>query len=105
MYKFFVFCPHDDALIETIVDAATDAGAGRIGQYTHCAFITPGFSSWKNEIGTNPTIGKVGDFQVEEEVRIEMECPKNKMSQVAAAIKQVHPYETVVIDAIPMERY
>ena len=33
MYKFFVFAPRDQKVIRTIIDAASKAGAGRIGKY------------------------------------------------------------------------
>ena len=34
-----------------------------------------------------------------------MECPKEKMQAVLQAVKKVHPYEEVVIDVFPMERF
>jgi len=38
----------------------------------------------------------------ETEVKIEMECQEENAKQVAEAIKRVHPYETAVIDFIPL---
>jgi len=55
--KFFVFCPKDEKVIADVINAASEAGAGTIENYTHCAFITQGFGNWKSEEGSNPTIG------------------------------------------------
>ena len=75
-----------------------DAGAGKMGNYTHNAFITSGFGNWKSEEGARPFIGKVGEVSREPEDRIETICQEEKLNKVVAAIKKVHPYETPAID-------
>lgn len=105
MYKFTVFCPRDNNLVEKIIDVASKAGAGTVGGYTHCAFITEGRGSWYPLPGTNPTIGKGGVLATEDEVKIEMECKKEDMNKVFQAIKAVHPYEKISIDAVVIERF
>lgn len=105
MLKFFVFAPDDEAVIKQIIDAAAEAGAGKIGNYSHCSFVTKGHGMWKSLEGANPHIGQVGEFSKEPEVKIEMECTEQQMPAVKAAIEKVHPYETVVIDAIEIKRY
>ena len=42
MYKFYIFAPRDNELIARIIDVASQAGAGKVGNYTNCAFITEG---------------------------------------------------------------
>ena len=105
MYKFFVFAPRNQKIIQKIIDAASDAEAGKIGNYKGCAFITEGTGTWYAEKGANPAIGKVGKTERVDEVKIEMECPKKLMQQIINAIKSVHPYEEVAIDVFPMERF
>lgn len=105
MYKFFVFCPRDNEVIWKIIDAASKAGAGKVGNYTHCAFITEGAGTWLPLPDSNPTIGKIGELSKEEEVKIEMECPKEKMKEVFDAIRNVHPYDKISIDAVLIERF
>ncbi len=82
MYKFFIFAPRDPEVIAKIIDAASKAGAGTVGNYTHCAYITEGYGTWFPLPGTKPTIGQVGNLSKEEEVKIEMECPKDRMQEV-----------------------
>lgn len=98
--KFFVFCPNDKEVIGKVIAAASSAGAGKIGNYSECAFITLGKGHWKSEEGANPHIGKVGEISEIEEVKIEMECMEEQASGVVESIKKVHPYESVVIDFV-----
>lgn len=105
MYKFVVFCPRDNELIYKIIDAASKAGAGTVGNYTHCAFVTEGLGTWYPLPGSEPTIGKVGELSTEDEVKIEMECNQKNMQKVFEAIKKVHPYDKISIDAVLINRY
>ena len=102
MYKIFVFVPIDST--DIIINAAAEAGAGKIGNYSHCAFITKGKGNWKSLEGAHPTIGTVGKMSREPENKIEMLCPEYKLKDVIAAIKKVHPYETPVIDVIGLKK-
>lgn len=101
--KFFVFCPDDGEIISKVIFAASSAGAGRIGNYTECAFITRGKGHWKSEEGATPHIGKVGEVSEIDEVKVEMECSSEQASGVVEAIKRVHPYESVVIDFVEVK--
>ena len=105
MYRFYVFCPRKEIIIQKIINAAADAGAGVVGDYTHCAFITKGYGTWYPLPGTQPTIGKVGKLSKADEVKIEMECPKDKIKEVINAVKKVHPYDKIAIDAVSIERF
>lgn len=101
MYKIFVFVPKDST--DKVIDAMAKAGAGVIGNYTHCAFITEGHGNWLSEEGSNPTVGAVGKMSRESENKVEMICPEDKLKAVVSAIKHSHPYETAPIDVIKME--
>ncbi len=105
MYKFYVFSPRDNDLIAKIIEVASNAGAGEVGNYTHCAFITEGKGTWYPLAGSNPTIGNIGELSTEDEVKIEMECKKEDIVEILRAIKSVHPYEKISIDAIEIERF
>ncbi len=102
-YKLYVFCPDNEKTINDVISAAARAGAGIIGNYTHCAFIQKGKGNWKSGEGSNPTIGKVGEMTRANEVKIEIECPTEKAKAVEKAIKNVHPYEEVVVDFVRLE--
>ena len=105
MYQFFIFAPKDEKIIQSIIDEAAKAGAGIVGNYTHCAFVTEGYGTWYPLPGAKPTIGKVGELSKEGEVKIEMECPKEKIHDVFNAVKKVHPYDKFTIDALEIKRF
>jgi hypothetical protein len=104
MYKFVVFSPRDDRIIRSIIHAASSAGAGTIGDYNECAFVSEGYSTFRPMSGARPTEGQVHEFTRREEVRIEMDCPKEKLRNVLTAIQAIHPYDKVAIDAVEVHR-
>ena len=79
-----------------------DAGAGNIGNYSHCSFSSDGVGRYKPVEGANPFIGQVGKFEEVVEERVECVCDKNKAKEVIASIKKVHPYEEVAFDIYPL---
>jgi len=102
-YQLFVFCPDEEKVINAIIEAASNAGAGIVGNYTHCAFVTEGKSQWKSEPGTHPTEGKVGELTKVIGAKIEMPCSADKCAAVEKAIRAVHPYEEPDIQFIKIE--
>lgn len=99
--KIVVFVPetHTDVVREVM----GKAGAGKIGNYTHCSFSSKGIGRFKPEKGTNPHIGEIGKFEEVVEERIETICPREKLEGVITAIKKVHPYDEVALDVYPLE--
>ena len=85
------------------MDAAFNAGAGGMGNYTHTTFVSKGIGQWKPGMETHPAIGTVGTISHVAEVKIEMHCPEEKAKMVKAAIKNVHPYEEPAIEFIKIE--
>ena len=100
MLKLFVFAPKDKT--DEIIDAMSKAGAGNIGNYSQCAFITPGEGNWKSEEGSTPTIGEVGKVSREPENKIEMICTEEKLEDVLKAVRSSHPYETPQVDILKL---
>lgn len=94
--KIVVFIPVKDA--DNLRQVIHEAGAARIGNYSHCSWSTRGHGRFKPEAGADPTIGEIGKLEVVEEERIEFLCPKEKLTEVIAAMKQAHPYEEVAYD-------
>lgn len=96
--KIVVFVPetHTDIVIKVMGDA------GVIGNYTHCIFSSKGVGKYLPGEGANPFIGEVGKFETVEEDRIETICPKEKVKEVIAAMKKVHPYDEVAFDIYPL---
>ena len=98
--KVWVYCPGD--VVTDLRRAIGNAGGGQIGNYTHCCFVTEGTGYFLPQEGSNPAIGSVGQPESVLESRIEFECHADLVVDVIDAIKQVHPYEEVPIDILPM---
>lgn len=99
-FKFVVFVPPAD--VEPVRRAACEAGAGVIGEYTHCSFRASGMGTFFPQEGANPTVGSVGKLVETEEVRLEMLVPERELRSVAAAVLEAHPYEEVAYDIYPL---
>lgn len=100
-YKIVVYVPETDA--EKLRKAIGDAGAGKIGNYSHCTFTIKGVGRFIPLEGSNPTIGAVGKSEEVQEERIETVCEEDVLKDVLVAIKNVHPYEEPATDVYPIE--
>jgi len=98
--KLVVFCPQSHA--EAVRNSMLDAGAGHIGNYSHCSFNTNGKGSFKALEGAHPFVGEIEKIHFEEEVRIETILPQWMISKVLNAMLAVHPYEEVAYDIYPL---
>lgn len=96
MYKIVTMAPEQS--VGNLINAMAQAGAGTIGAYTHCAYITHGTGNWYSGEGSHPTLGEVGKMSQESEEKIEMLVPDDKVDTVVQAIYKTHPYETPEID-------
>ncbi|MEN9604965.1 MAG: hypothetical protein RJB39_650 [Candidatus Parcubacteria bacterium] len=83
--KIFIFVPETHT--DIVREAMGKAGAGKIGNYTHCTFSSKGVGRFKPEIGANPHIGEVGKFEEVIEDRIETVCSRELLQDVIKAIK------------------
>lgn len=100
-YKIVVYVPESDAL--KLREAMGNAGAGKIGNYSHCTFTIKGTGRFKPLKGANPTIGEVGKLEEVAEERIETVCEESKLEDVLKAIKDAHPYEEPATDVYPIQ--
>jgi hypothetical protein len=98
--KLVIFVPLTHA--DIVRRAMGDAGAGKLGNYTHCTFSTKGFGRFLPAEGAHPFIGEIGKEEVVEEERIETVCYKKDLEKIIAAIKKVHPYEELALDIYPL---
>ncbi|HZG91384.1 MAG TPA: Nif3-like dinuclear metal center hexameric protein [Pseudonocardia sp.] len=99
--KIIAFVPVGPA-ITTVHDALADAGAGRIGDYSHCSFATAGTGQFKPLAGAHPTIGEVGRLERVAETRLEMVLPRRLRGAVVAALRAAHPYEEPAFDLLEL---
>ncbi|WP_019119912.1 Nif3-like dinuclear metal center hexameric protein [Brevibacillus massiliensis] len=99
--KLVVFVPVSHQ--EPVFQAISEAGAGWIGQYSHCSFQVEGTGTFLPLSGTNPFIGEQGRLERAAEVRIETILPASRQSAVVQAMKAAHPYEEVAYDIYPLD--
>jgi len=99
--KIVVFVPETHA--DAVREAMGKAGAGKIGNYTHCSFSSQGIGRFKPEEGAHPAVGKIGKLESVREERIEAVCERKILQDVITAIKKAHPYEEVALDIYPLE--
>jgi hypothetical protein len=76
-----------------VLAAIGDAGAGRIGNYSHCSFTTPGTGRFNPKAGARPFVGERGMPEEVAEDRIECVVDERLLPQVVAALRAAHPYE------------
>lgn len=98
--KIVVFVPTSHS--EAVVDAMSAAGAGHIGNYSHCAWQTGGDGQFRAEDGAKPFVGDMGIVHHEPEARVEMICPRRLAPKVMSAAVSAHPYEEPAIDIVPL---
>lgn len=102
LYKLVVFVPEDS--LEKVQKAVFSAGAGRIGNYTHCGFSAAGNGTFKPMEGTNPYIGQTGVFETVKEYRLETIVPESLLNNVIKSMLDAHPYEEVAYDIYRVEQ-
>ncbi|ADH99844.1 Nif3-like dinuclear metal center hexameric protein [Salisediminibacterium selenitireducens] len=100
LYKLTIFVSKDDA--DRVRQAMGDAGAGHIGDYSHCSFQSPGTGSFIPGDGTDPYIGKQGEPEFVEELKIETIIPGSIQKKVIRAMLDAHPYEEPAYDVYPL---
>jgi dinuclear metal center YbgI/SA1388 family protein len=97
--KLVVFVP--SAAADALVDALAAAGAGRLGAYERCAWLTEGSGTFRPLPGARPAVGSVGAVEQVPETRVEMVVPPALRADVVAALRAVHPYEEPAFDLLP----
>lgn len=97
-YKVVTFVPVEH--VDRVADAMYNAGAGRIGLYSHCGFQTKGIGTFLPLEGARPAIGRIGTLQKVEEVRLESVVRAQDVAAVIAAMRKAHPYQTPAFDVL-----
>ncbi len=94
--KIVVYVPANAA--GQVKEALFGAGAGQMGCYSRVSYETPGTGSFLPGEGARPAIGRAGQAENVEELRIECICPSGLSAGAVAEAKKAHPYEEPVID-------
>ena len=94
--KLVTFIPSSH--LEVVRSSVFLAGAGHIGNYEECSFVTPGKGTFRAKEGANPFLGSVGEKHHEQESRLELIYESHHESAILKALKESHPYEEVAFD-------
>ncbi|MBU8879415.1 Nif3-like dinuclear metal center hexameric protein [Bacillus sp. FJAT-29790] len=99
--KLVVYVPEENAL--TVKRALGNAGAGAIGNYSHCSFASSGTGQFLPGAGANPHIGEPGKVESVREERVETIFPEHLEKRILSAMFKSHPYEEVAYDIYNLE--
>ncbi|PLS01175.1 Nif3-like dinuclear metal center hexameric protein [Neobacillus cucumis] len=99
--KLVVYVPSSHA--EEMRQALGNAGAGSIGEYSHCSFSSNGTGRFLPGEHSTPYIGKPGKLEEVDEVRVETIVPEPILKKTITAMIKAHPYEEVAYDVYPVE--
>ncbi len=100
LLKLVTFVPLSH--VDEVRSALGRAGAGWIGNYSECAFQVQGEGTFRPLEGANPFIGKLGELEYVDEVRLETILPAELAERVVKAMLAAHPYEEVAYDLYPL---
>jgi dinuclear metal center YbgI/SA1388 family protein len=93
LLKLVVFVPTQSC--EKVLDALYAAGAGNIGNYENCSFLSEGLGNFTPKIGSKPNIGQLNVPEKVNETKIEVLVPNHVQKFVLEALFKAHPYEEV----------
>ncbi len=103
MYKFIFFVP--DSHVEIVKEAVFNAGGGKIGEYSHCAWQVLGQGQFKPLPGSNPYSGIIDELKTVSEWRVELVVETTLIQDAVKAMKSAHPYEVPAYEVIKIESF
>ncbi|MFJ1267976.1 NGG1p interacting factor NIF3 [Legionella lytica] len=103
MYKLCFYVPASH--LNNVKEAVFNAGAGTIGNYSHCAWEVLGEGQFMPLHGSAPFIGETNKVEKVSEYKVEMVCAPECIHEVITALKKAHPYETPAYDVCKLEKF
>lgn len=89
--------------VDRVMGALFTAGAGSIGNYSHCSFSWDGRGGFTPEDGADPTDGTVGEHYSATETRVQFVAPARMRSRLTEVLREAHPYEEPAFDVVTLE--
>ncbi len=99
--KLAVYVPNEH--LQLVQSAMFNSGAGHIGDYDECSFVSEGIGSFRGGANAKPFVGEPGERHLEPETKLEVVIPKHLQDKVINAMLEAHPYEEVAFDLHPLE--
>ena len=91
MYQITFYVP--ETHLEEVKNSLFAAGAGKIGNYTRCAWQTKGEGQFCPQAGSKPFLGETDKIERVVEYKVELVCSEKHLKKAIAALKSSHPYE------------
>jgi len=85
---------NETALLEQLYKA----GAGALGNYDQCSFVTDGIGSFRGNENSQPYLGKPMIREEVEEVRLNLVFQKHLEGKILQTLFENHPYEAVAFE-------
>ena len=98
MYKLEVFIPETE--LHSLRNVLLESDAGHIGNYRGCLSYSSVTGIWFSDKGSNPYTGSAGTWSQESELKVEFNVEDYLKDAIIKKIKEIHPYEEPVINAI-----
>lgn len=99
--KLTTYVPFAEA--DSLREKLFEAGAGNIGNYSNCSFNTEGKGSYKGNKNSNPTVGKKGKLQFEEETCISVIFENYLEGKILKSLFKHHSYEEVAYEIVTLD--
>jgi dinuclear metal center YbgI/SA1388 family protein len=100
--KLVVFVPHTHT--DQVHEALSNAGAGHVGRYEDCAFLSSGEGRFRALEGAKPYLGSVGALERASEDRLETVFPAGLEGEILQALRDSHPYQEIAYDLYAVEQ-
>ena len=101
MYKICFYVP--ESHLEDVKNALFTAGAGKIGNYSCCAWQILGEGQFMPLSDSKAFIGEANKLEKLPEYKVETVCEDKLIQSVMAALKKAHPYEEPAYQVIRLE--
>lgn len=98
--KIVVTVPTEN--LNDVRNVICEAGAGIIGNYSHCTTTTKSIGTFIPNDQANPYIGNTNKLKYVEEEKLEAVCNIDNVKNVITKLRKAHPYEEPAIDIIPL---
>lgn len=100
MLKIEVYLP--DTCIDILREKLAEEGIGVVGPYAEVTSFHPVRGTWRPLPGSSPYAGEENHLSRGEEYKLEFRCAREKAGRAVEIIRAVHPYETPLINLIPL---
>ncbi|MBY5993676.1 NGG1p interacting factor NIF3 [Ferrimonas balearica] len=101
MKKLEVYVPASH--LEGLLTALFEAGAGRLGDYDQCCWVSEGRGQYRPLPSSAPFLGTVGKLHREPEHKVELVFDAALKDTIIAALKTAHPYQTPAYQVLAFE--